>query len=249
MITSVLSDYYKDTVVPQLKEKRGYKNPMEIPKLVKIVINTGVGTDKDREVMTAAVETLGLITGQKPVITKSRVNVSNFKLRKGMAVGASVTLRRGVMYNFLYRLINIVLPRVRDFRGISPKSFDGVGNYNFGLTDQSVFTEIDLDKIKHTIGMNITIVTTAKTDDEARDLLTLLGPIFSIISFFLASFLSSIAVWILFKNRRYFVLGCFCKKTCLFASNHSSPWRSNEPSSFLLHKYRLKLELYFIRRY
>ena len=175
MITSVLSDYYKDTVVPQLKEKRGYKNPMEIPKLVKIVINTGVGTDKDREVMTAAVETLGLITGQKPVITKSRVNVSNCKLRKGMAVGASVTLRRGVMYNFLYRLINIVLPRVRDFRGISPKSFDGVGNYNFGLTDQSVFTEIDLDKIKHTIGMNITIVTTAKTDDEARDLLTLLG--------------------------------------------------------------------------
>ena len=103
MITSVLSDYYKNTVVPQLKEKRGYKNPMEIPKLVKIVINTGVGTDKDREVMTAAVETLGLITGQKPVITKSRVNVSNFKLRKGMAVGASVTLRRGVMYNFLYR--------------------------------------------------------------------------------------------------------------------------------------------------
>ena len=109
------------------------------------------------------------------MITKSRVNVSNFKLRKGMAVGASVTLRRGTMYNFLYRLINIVLPRVRDFRGISPKSFDGVGNYNFGLPESTVFTEIDPDKMKHIIGMNITVVTTAKTDDEARDLLTLLG--------------------------------------------------------------------------
>ena len=175
MITSVLSDFYKNTVVPQLQEKRGYKNAMEMPKLVKIVVNTGVGTDKDREVMQSAVETLAQITGQKPVITKSRVNVSNFKLRKGMAVGASETLRRGTMYNFLYRLINIVLPRVRDFRGISPKSFDGVGNYNFGLPESTVFPEIDPDKMKHIIGRNITVVTTAKTDDEARDLLTLLG--------------------------------------------------------------------------
>ena len=172
---SVLYETYKKEIVPALKEKRGYTNPMQIPKLVKIVINTGVKTDKDREVMTAAVETLGAITGQKPVITKSRMNISNFKLRKGMAVGACVTLRRDVMYNFLYKLINIVLPRVRDFRGISPKSFDGVGNYNFGLSEQSVFTEIDLDKIKHTIGMNITIVTTARTDDEARDLLSMMG--------------------------------------------------------------------------
>ena len=172
---SVLYEIYKKEIVPALKEKRGYTNPMQIPKLVKIVVNTGVKTDKDREVMTAAVETLGAITGQKPVITKSRMNISNFKLRKGMAVGACVTLRRDVMYNFLYKLINIVLPRVRDFRGISPKSFDGVGNYNFGLSDQSVFTEIDLDKIKHTIGMNITIVTTARTDDEARDLLSMMG--------------------------------------------------------------------------
>ena len=172
---SVLYETYKNEIVPALKQKRGYTNPMEIPKLVKIVINTGVKTDKDREVMTAAVDTLAAITGQKPVITKSRMNISNFKLRKGMAVGACVTLRRGAMYNFLYRLINIVLPRVRDFRGISPKSFDGVGNYNFGLSEQSVFTEIDLDKIKHSIGMNITIVTTARTDDEARDLLTLMG--------------------------------------------------------------------------
>ena len=172
---SVLYETYKNEIVPALKAKRGYTNPMQIPKLVKIVVNTGVKTDKDREVMTAAVETLGAITGQKPVITKSRMNISNFKLRKGMAVGACVTLRRDVMYNFLYKLINIVLPRVRDFRGISPKSFDGVGNYNFGLSEQSVFTEIDLDKIKHTIGMNITIVTTARTDDEARDLLSMMG--------------------------------------------------------------------------
>ncbi len=174
-MNSVLYETYKNEIVPALKQKRGYTNPMQIPKLVKIVINTGVKTDKDREVMTAAVDTLAAISGQKPVITKSRMNISNFKLRKGMAVGACVTLRRGAMYNFLYRLINIVLPRVRDFRGISPKSFDGVGNYNFGLSEQSVFTEIDLDKIKHSIGMNITIVTTARTDDEARDLLTLMG--------------------------------------------------------------------------
>ena len=174
-MNSVLYETYKNEIVPALKQKRGYTNPMQIPKLVKIVINTGVKTDKDREVMTAAVDTLAAITGQKPIITKSRMNISNFKLRKGMAVGACVTLRRGTMYNFLYKLINIVLPRVRDFRGISPKSFDGVGNYNFGLSEQSVFTEIDLDKIKHSIGMNITIVTTARTDDEARDLLTLMG--------------------------------------------------------------------------
>ena len=174
-MNSVLYETYKNEIVPALKQKRGYTNPMQIPKLVKIVINTGVKTDKDREVMTAAVDTLAAISGQKPVITKSRMNISNFKLRKGMPVGACVTLRRGAMYNFLYRLINIVLPRVRDFRGISPKSFDGVGNYNFGLSEQSVFTEIDLDKIKHSIGMNITIVTTARTDDEARDLLTLMG--------------------------------------------------------------------------
>ena len=175
MITSSLYEQYKSSVVPQLKEKRGYQNPMQIPRISKIVVNTGVGTDKDREVMQAAVDTIASITGQKPVITKSRLNISNFKLRKGMAVGASVTLRRGVMYNFLNRLINVVLPRVRDFRGVSAKAFDGAGNYNFGVTDQSVFTEIDLDKIKHTIGMNITIVTTAKTDDEARDLLALMG--------------------------------------------------------------------------
>ncbi|MBQ6472818.1 MAG: 50S ribosomal protein L5 [Victivallales bacterium] len=175
MINSELYQLYKKDIVPQLKAKRGYQNPNEVPKLVKVVLSTGVKSDADKEVMTSAVETLSTISGQKAVITKSRKNISNFKLRKGMAVGACVTLRREMMYNFLHRLINIVLPRVRDFRGISPKSFDGVGNYNFGLNEQSVFTEIDLDKIKHTIGMNICIVTTARTDDEARDLLSMMG--------------------------------------------------------------------------
>ena len=172
---SVLYETYKNEIVPALKEKRGYTNPMQIPKLVKVVLNTGVGSDKDRENLTAAADTLAQITGQKPIITKSTKNISNFKLRAGMSVGASVTLRREKMYNFLYRLINIVLPRVRDFRGIPAKAFDGAGNYTFGLNDQSVFTEIDMDKAKYTVGMNITIVTTAKTDDEARDLLALLG--------------------------------------------------------------------------
>ena len=155
--------------------KRGYTSPLQAPRLLKIVLNSGVGTSKDKEVLQSAVDTLTAITGQKPVITKARKSISNFKLRDGMPVGTSVTLRRGVMYNFLYRLINVALPRVRDFRGIPKKAFDGAGNYTFGLTDQSVFTEIDLDRIKHTLGMNITLVTTAATDEEARDLLGLLG--------------------------------------------------------------------------
>lgn len=175
MIKSVLYEQYKNEVQPQLMKKHGYRNSLEIPRLVKIVLNSGVGTNKDKEEMQSAVTSLTLISGQKPVITKARKSVSNFKLREGMAVGCSVTLRRGVMYNFMYRLVNIALPRVRDFRGVPAKAFDGAGNYTFGLTDQSVFTEIDLDKIKHTLGMNITFVTTARTDEEARDLLALLG--------------------------------------------------------------------------
>lgn len=176
---STLYEQYKEEVLPQLMSKHGYKNRLQAPRLEKIVINTGVGTDKDREVMQHAVETLAAITGQKPIITKSRKNISNFKLRVGMAVGVSVTLRRAVMYNFFYRLVNVVLPRVRDFRGVPAKSFDGAGNYTFGINDQSVFTEIELDKIKHTIGMSITIVTSARTDEEARELLALLGMPFS----------------------------------------------------------------------
>ncbi len=175
MIKSVMYERYKDEVVPQLMEKRGYKNLLQVSRLEKIVVNTGVSTARDREVLSEAQATLAAITGQKPVVTKARKSISNFKLREGMSVGACVTLRKGMMYNFLYRLINIALPRVRDFRGIPSKAFDGAGNYSFGLTDQSVFTEIDLDKVKHTIGMNITIVTTAPSDDEARELLALLG--------------------------------------------------------------------------
>ena len=175
MITNSLYKHYQEVVIPQLKANHSYTNPMQIPKLVKIVLNSGVSPDKDRETLNEVVDTLSKITGQKAVITKTTKNISQFKLRAGMNVGASVTLRRENMYNFLYRLVNIVLPRVRDFRGIPSKSFDGAGNYTFGLTDQSVFTEIDMDKAKHTVGMNITVVTTAKTDDEARDLLALMG--------------------------------------------------------------------------
>jgi large subunit ribosomal protein L5 len=175
MARSVLHDYYEKDIVPKLVEKLGYTNPMEIPRLEKIVVNSGVSTASDKTMLPEVVETLAKITGQRPVTTKARKSISNFKLREGMPVGACVTLRKELMYNFLYRLINIVLPRVRDFRGISPKGFDGAGNYNMGLADQSVFTEIDLDKAKHTVGMNISIVTTARTDKEANELLSLFG--------------------------------------------------------------------------
>lgn len=166
---------YENQVLPQLVKERGYTNKMQAPRLTKIVINTGVGTGRDREVLEEALQTLAKITGQRPVVTKARKSVSNFKLREGMPVGVCVTLRGTLMYNFLYRLINVVLPRVRDFRGISPKAFDGFGNYSLGLSEQSVFTEIDLDKMKHTIGMNIAIVTSAATNEEGFALLKLFG--------------------------------------------------------------------------
>ena len=175
MSASVLRDHYQTEVLPRLIEKRGYQNALRVPRLKKVVLNSGVGTARDREALQEALDTLGRVTGQKAVTTRARKSISNFKLREGMAVGACVTLRRDLMYNFLYRLINVALPRVRDFRGVSPKAFDGMGNYSLGLIDQSVFTEINLDKVKHTVGMNIAIVTSAETDDEARDLLSLLG--------------------------------------------------------------------------
>ncbi len=175
MIQSVLYEHYQNEISPQLMKSRGYKNTLQIPRLEKTVVNTGISTDRDREVLEEAINTLAVITGQRPVPTKARKSISNFKLREGMTVGACVTLRRGAMYNFLYRLINVALPRVRDFRGVPRNAFDGAGNYSFGLTDQSIFPEIDLDRIKHTIGMNITIVTTATSDDEARELLAQLG--------------------------------------------------------------------------
>jgi len=172
---SVFHEHYRKEVLPELMKQRGYRNQLEVPKLVKIVISTGVGTSKDREVLDEAVRTLAAITGQRPVVTKARKSVANFKLREGMNVGAAVTLRGERMYDFLYRLINVALPRVRDFRGVSRKAFDGSGNYSMGVNDQSIFSEVDLDKMKHTIGMNITIVTTARTNEEGLALLTLLG--------------------------------------------------------------------------
>jgi len=163
---------YTDVVRPKLVAKFGYKNPMAVPKLTKIVINMGVGeASQDKKKIEGAVENLTAIAGQKPVITKSRKAIANFKLRENQMVGCTVTLRSTRMYEFLDRLINIAMPRIRDFRGINPKSFDGAGNYNMGLKEQIVFPEINYDKIDRVRGMNITICTTAKTDEEALALL------------------------------------------------------------------------------
>lgn len=166
--------HYKENVVPKLKEKWGYKNIMQVPRLSKILVTTGINSSVEKDAFNEAKKNLAAITGQNPVITKSKKDISNFKLRKGMPVGAMITLRNKKMYEFLDRLVHLVLPQVRDFRGINPKGFDGRGNYNMGLNDISVFTEIDLDKLKRPMGMNICFVTTAKTDKEAKDLLDLL---------------------------------------------------------------------------
>ncbi len=172
---SLLLQQYRTDFIPQMIDKRGYKNRFEVPKLTKIVISTGIGTGTDRDVFDQAIQLYSDITGQRPVIAKSRVNVAGFKLRKGSNVGVFVTLRSAKMYDFFYRLVNIALPRVRDFRGVSSKSFDGRGNFSMGIDDQSIFTEVNLDRMKHTIGMNITMVTTAATDGEALELLTMMG--------------------------------------------------------------------------
>jgi len=172
---SVLLNTYRNDILPELRTKRGYGNVQEVPKISKIVVSSGIGSDKDREVFDEALRTLGDIVGQRPMITKAKISVAGFKLREGQNVGVAVTLRGQRMYDFLYRLINVALPRVRDFRGVSSTAFDGGGNYSLGLNEQSIFTEIDLDKMKYTIGMNITIVTTAKTNDEGLELLTMLG--------------------------------------------------------------------------
>ena len=165
---------YDETIVPAMIEKFGYKNRMEVPRLDKIVINMGVGeaTQDKKKVETAAQE-MELIAGQKPVITKAKKSIAQFKLREGMPIGVKVTLRRERMYEFLDRLVTIALPRVRDFRGLNPKSFDGRGNYAMGLKEQLVFPEINYDRIDKVRGMDIIVTTTAKTDDEARELLRL----------------------------------------------------------------------------
>ena len=175
-MASRLNAHYENEVRKALMGKFGYKSPMQIPKLEKIVINIGVGEAKDNaKALDAAVNDLALITGQAPVVTKARNSVANFKIREGMNIGCKVTLRKDKMYEFLDRLFNIALPRVRDFRGINPNSFDGRGNYSLGIKEQLIFPEIDYDKIDKIRGMDIIMVTTAKTDEEARELLTLMG--------------------------------------------------------------------------
>lgn len=167
-----LETVYDKEIVPALKEKFGYKNVMQIPRLDKIVINMGVGEAvADQKQIQAAVEEMGLISGQKPVITRAKKAEATFKLRAGLAIGCRVTLRKQRMYEFLDRFVNTAMPRIRDFRGVNPKSFDGQGNYNMGLKEQIIFPEINYDKISTVRGMDITIVTTAKTDEEARALL------------------------------------------------------------------------------
>ncbi len=169
-----LAKYYKETVVPELMKKHGYKSIMEVPRITKITLNMGVGEAvADKKVMEAAVADMTKIAGQKPVVTKARKSIATFKIRDGYPIGCMVTLRRDRMYDFLDRLITVALPRVRDFRGMNPRSFDGRGNYNMGVREQIIFPEIEYDKIDALRGMNITIATTAKTDEEGRDLLTM----------------------------------------------------------------------------
>lgn len=170
-----LQTKYATEVAPVLKTKRGYTNPHQVPRIEKIVINMGVRSDSEKGSIEEAVKELGMITGRKPVVTKAKKSIANFKLRQGQNVGCKVTLRRGVMYEFLDRLITAALPRIRDFRGISSRKFDGRGTYSLGLPDQTIFPEIELDKIKRQQGMDITIVTSAPTDEEAYDLLKMMG--------------------------------------------------------------------------
>jgi large subunit ribosomal protein L5 len=171
-----LQNDYATRVVPALKEKRGYKNVHQVPRLVKVVVNTSIASSPDvKAALEIAKDELETITGQKPVETIAKKAISNFKLRAGQAIGAKVTLRGRLMYEFLERLIKTALPRIRDFRGVSTRAFDGNGNYTLGVADQSIFPEIELDKIKKNIGFDITIVTSATSNDEARALLTELG--------------------------------------------------------------------------
>ena len=171
---SRLKTLYNDEIVDAMIKKFGYKNIMEVPKLDKIVINIGVGESKENaKVLESAVRDLEIITGQKPVITRAKKSIANFKIREGMAIGCKVTLRGEKMYDFLDRLVNLALPRVRDFRGVNPNSFDGRGNYSLGIKEQLIFPEIEYDKVDKVRGMDVICVTTAKTDEEARELLRL----------------------------------------------------------------------------
>ncbi len=173
---SELKSYYENEVVPRLVEKFAYKNRMQVPKLEKIVLNMGLGEAiHNIKLIDSAVEELRLIAGQHPVVTKARKSIAAFKLREGMPIGCRVTLRRDRMYDFYFKLVNVALARVRDFRGISPKAFDGSGNYSLGIREHIIFPEIEYDKIDKIKGLNVTVVTTAQTDEEGKELLRLLG--------------------------------------------------------------------------
>jgi large subunit ribosomal protein L5 len=173
---ATLKERYQTEVIPALLKRFGYKNVMSVPKLEKIVINMGVGEAiQNIKILDASTRELAAITGQHSVVTKARKSIAQFKVRAGMPIGCMVTLRRDRMYYFLDRLINIALPRVRDFKGVSPDAFDGRGNYTLGLREQLIFPEVDYDKVEKTKGMNISIVTTAKTDEEAREMLRMMG--------------------------------------------------------------------------
>ncbi|MBA3387552.1 MAG: 50S ribosomal protein L5 [Chthoniobacterales bacterium] len=173
-------DDYKERVVPTLQKQHGYKNVNQIPKVEKVVINTSVGSQSDvKQALEDAKAELALISGQKPAETRAKKSIANFKLRDGQAIGAKVTLRGAHMYEFLERLIKAALPRIRDFRGVSPKAFDGHGNYTLGVPDQAIFPEVELDKIKRNIGFDVTICTSARTNEEAKSLLAEMGMPFS----------------------------------------------------------------------
>lgn len=173
---SQLKTFYDETVVPKLKEKFNYTNPMQIPKIEKIVINMGLGEAiHNIKIIDSAVEELKQISGQQPVVTRAKKSIASFKLREGMPIGCMVTLRKKRMYDFLNKLVNVALPRVRDFRGISGKAFDGAGNYSLGVKEQLIFPEIEYDKIDKIKGLNVSIVTTAKSNEEGKELLKLMG--------------------------------------------------------------------------
>jgi len=173
---SQLKNYYNETVVPKLKETFNYTNPMQIPKIEKIVINMGLGEAiHNIKIIDSAVEELKQISGQQPVVTRAKKSIASFKLREGMPIGCMVTLRKKRMYDFLNKLVNVALPRVRDFRGVSGKAFDGAGNFSLGVKEQLIFPEIEYDKIDKIKGLNVSIVTTAKTDEEGKELLKLMG--------------------------------------------------------------------------
>ncbi|MDF7668950.1 50S ribosomal protein L5 [Lactobacillus sp. ESL0701] len=175
-MASYLAQEYKEKIVPALQEKFEYDSVMQVPKIEKIVLNMGVGDAvSNAKNLDEAVEELTLISGQKPLVTKAKKSIANFRLREGMSIGAKVTLRGTRMYDFLYKLINVSLPRVRDFRGVSSRSFDGRGNYTLGIKEQLIFPEIDFDKVNRTRGLDVVIVTTANTDEEARELLGQFG--------------------------------------------------------------------------